>query len=108
MGNISFMHIIIVGVIAWAIFKFVTQGGNAPRMVCKACGHQGGGQSKTRGSFAIEIILWLCFIVPGLIYSIWRAGSRYKACASCGKNELIPANSPIGQKIIAELGEKKS
>jgi len=26
---------------------------------------------RTRGSILIEIVLWLCFLVPGLIYFIW-------------------------------------
>jgi hypothetical protein len=56
----------------------------------------------TKGSIFLEIILWLCFILPGLIYSIWRHISRHEACASCKQTTLIPVTSPMGQKFIQE------
>jgi uncharacterized membrane protein YqaE (UPF0057 family) len=77
----------------------------AKPVVCSACGHVGGGNTKVKGNIFIEIVLWLCFIVPGLIYSIWRSSSRYKACPSCGSTNLIPIDSPVGSKIIAEQGK---
>ena len=42
------------------------------------------GKTVTRGSIWIEIILWLCLIVPGLIYSIWRLTTRRQVCSACG------------------------
>ncbi|HEV2348917.1 MAG TPA: hypothetical protein VG028_03620 [Terriglobia bacterium] len=44
----------------------------------------------TPGSFAIEIVLWLCFLFPGLIYSIWRLTARHETCPKCGEKSLIP------------------
>lgn len=54
---------------------------------------------------AVEIILWLCFIVPGLIYSIWRMSSYHAACPVCGSSTLVPLNSPNGQKILESQGK---
>lgn len=68
--------------------------------VCTACGSRCIPATKTGGHFAIELILWLCFLIPGLIYSIWRLGSRQKACPACGSTALVPVNSPVGRRII--------
>lgn len=64
---------------------------------CTTCGHEGGTESKTRGNLLIEIVLWLCFLVPGLIYSIWRVSSRHDVCASCGASTLVPPDSPMAK-----------
>jgi hypothetical protein len=47
----------------------------------------------------IELILWICFIVPGLIYSFWRLSSRYDACSCCGSTALVPVDSPVGRTL---------
>lgn len=52
----------------------------------------------------IEVILWLMFLVPGIIYSIWRLTSRHQACAMCGGTGLIPLDSPVGQRLLLEHG----
>jgi hypothetical protein len=74
------------------------------QLICSACGQVGDGKTKIKGNGLIELILWLCFIIPGIIYSIWRSSSRYKACPSCGSTNLIPADSPIGKKLLADQG----
>lgn len=94
--------------IAFAIGLYVyvqVNAGSGGEKVCRSCGTRGGGKSQVKGSLGIEIVLWLCFIIPGLIYSLWRLGSKHKACATCGSKELIPVNSPMGQKIIAETSK---
>lgn len=62
---------------------------------CLACGHEGRTKKITRGSFFIEIILWLCFLIPGLIYSIWRLSTRHDVCANCGGTSIVPLASPV-------------
>ena len=71
-------------------------------LLCTACGYTGEPRSVTKGSMSIEIILWLCLIIPGLIYSIWRLSSRYEACPYCGNENIIPIFSPVAQKFIRE------
>jgi flagellar basal body-associated protein FliL len=74
-------------------------------MICTACGAAAEPKRITKGSIWIEIILWLCFIVPGLIYSIWRLSSRRDGCRSCGSASLVPLDSPVGRKLIQEHHE---
>ena len=70
-------------------------------LYCTACGSVfKTPKTVTRGSIIIEIILWLCFLVPGLIYSIWRMTTRYKACPNCKSLTVIPADSPIAKKAL--------
>lgn len=71
-------------------------------VVCTRCGHVGSPTSVTKGSFAIEVVLWLCFIIPGLIYSLWRLSSRHEACAMCGNAEVLPRQAPLAQKFLRE------
>lgn len=69
------------------------------QLICPNCGTVGTPKTVTRGSIFIEIILWLCFLVPGVIYSIWRLTTRHKACRACGAPNLVPLSSPVGQKL---------
>ena len=68
-------------------------------MICTNCYYQGKGKANTRGSFVIEIILWLFFIIPGLIYTVWRLTTKAKVCPKCGQNTLIPEDSPRGIEL---------
>lgn len=76
-------------------------------MVCTNCGHIGYAKNAVKGSLALEVILWLFFIIPGLVYSLWRSTSsaRYLACSVCGQKTLVPANSPVGKKLLEEQGK---
>lgn len=71
-------------------------------LACKECGSIGEPRVVTKGSIWIEVVLWLCFIVPGLVYSIWRHSSRYEACRTCGSRSIVPLNTPIGREIAAK------
>lgn len=56
---------------------------------CTNCEYVGKPKVYTRGSLAVEILLWLFFLVPGLLYSIWRLATRYKGCPKCGWKFVI-------------------
>ncbi len=43
-----------------------------------------------KGSGWIEFVLWLAYIVPGVIYSIWRRGGEPSICPTCKKETLKP------------------
>jgi len=58
----------------------------------------------TPGSFIIELVLWLFFIVPGLLYSLWRIGARYKACPVCNSKNIIPSDAPLAIRLQSKLG----
>lgn len=69
-------------------------------MLCTVCGYSGPAKKILKGSFWIEIILWLTFIVPGLIYSIWRLGNQVHECPKCKSQSMIPVDSPKAQEML--------
>ena len=71
-----------------------------PTHVCIACGSQVRPRSITPGSMGMELLLWLFFLVPGLIYSIWRIASRYAGCPVCESRNLVPIGTPAAQSIL--------
>jgi hypothetical protein len=71
-------------------------------LVCTNCGHVGDTTTVTKGHFALELVLWLCFLVPGLIYSIWRLTTRHEACPVCGNASLLPRSAPMAQKFLRD------
>jgi predicted RNA-binding Zn-ribbon protein involved in translation (DUF1610 family) len=56
---------------------------------CSNCGEKNEVSLKKRakGSIGIEIVLWLCFFVPGILYSLWRMTTKatVAVCPNCGK-----------------------
>lgn len=108
MASFSALHWVIFGVLVLIIFTLVSPllsrlFNPATTKVCTMCGHAGKPVMRVRGSMLIEIVLWLCLIVPGLIYSLWRLGSKHQACAACGAATLVPSDSPVGRKLLADF-----
>jgi len=75
------------------------------QLICSTCGTVGKPKSVTKGSTLIELVLWLCLLVPGFIYSLWRLTTRTKACRSCGAENLVPMESPVGKKLLKDFGQ---
>lgn len=73
------------------------------RKACKQCGTVAESKTETPGSILIELILWLCFLIPGLIYSLWRHSRRHEVCRACGSADIVPIDSPIGKQLTAHL-----
>lgn len=71
--------------------------GTSTTLFCSTCGHEGPTSRKTKGGLLIEIVLWCFFIVPGLVYSLWRLNSRHNVCAKCGSTALVPVDSPVAR-----------
>ncbi|NLW30307.1 MAG: hypothetical protein GXY77_02495 [Fibrobacter sp.] len=61
---------------------------------CTDCGYTGRTKRRYQGDGFIELILWLSFIIPGLIYSIWRSSKLLAICPVCNNHNTIPADSP--------------
>lgn len=106
MGSFSATHWVIFGLIVFALFKMAKafSGPSDNVLFCKSCGHSGQPTKRVKGSFLIELVLWLCFIIPGLIYSLWRISSRSNVCASCQSSDLVPPNSPVAIATKKQLG----
>lgn len=75
-------------------------------MLCENCGSIGSPVSRTKGSFWVEVALWLLFCAPGLIYSLWRITSRESVCSTCG-GKPIPCASPKGYELWHKYHAKK-
>lgn len=76
--------------------------------ICTACGYMGKAKNITKGNILVELILWCIFLIPGLIYSIWRLSSRHKGgCPKCGNETMIPTNTPVGTDLIKKYHPTK-
>jgi hypothetical protein len=61
-----------------------------------------------RGNGAIELVLYLFMIFPGIMYSIWRrSGQGKRPCRVCGSDRTVPASSPaaVAHRKSLQTGE---
>lgn len=94
--------LLVVGLVVGLVMAIKgSTGVSGPAMYCTTCGAEGPGKTKARGSMLVEIVLWCFFLVPGLIYSVWRIGSKHKVCLTCGASSLVPLKSPVAQRARA-------
>ena len=77
-------------------------------MVCTHCGTIGWPKRYTPGSFGTELLLFLFFIIPGLIYGIWRIAARKDVCAACLSDALVPIGSPAGRAMTSRTQARMS
>jgi hypothetical protein len=70
--------------------------------ICTRCGTIGWPKRYTPGSFAIELLLFLFFIIPGVIYGVWRLTARKWVCAACLADALVPIDSPTGRALVLQ------
>jgi hypothetical protein len=107
-----FTWVIGVGIVWWLLsavvkgFKSGLKGAGDP--FCTVCGTEGQPRSHTRGSIGIELLLWLCLLLPGLLYSLWRLTTRRDVCGACGSERLVPADSPVAKQMKATMGAPKA
>lgn len=78
--------------------------------ICKNCGYCGKETTITKGSFGVEIALWILglitfgiLILIALPYSLWRIFSKQKACPKCSSTNMIPLDTPAGKKLAEEF-----
>jgi hypothetical protein len=107
----SFFPLATLAAVVWGIYKVVSSGIGSKtatgKMICGRCGTRCDPCIAAKGSTLIEVVLWLCFILPGLIYSLWRLSTKRPVCPACGSEQLIPADSPKGRSLIAEMRPQK-
>lgn len=71
---------------------------------CLTCNNIVTPETKIAGNGPLEIFLWLCAILPGLLYSINRHLSAKKVCPECGSDVL----QRITKIEAGEIKEKKA
>lgn len=62
-----------------------------PRLLvlCRSCGGEGRPRRAYRGSFYVELGLWLLLFLPGLVYTVWRVLRRSELrCSKCSSSDL--------------------
>ena len=69
--------------------------------MCLQCGSIGNTKRFMKGSVLTELFLWLFFLLPGLIYSIWRHSTVAQVCSKCGSSNVIPLDSPVARNLQA-------
>lgn len=70
------------------------------KYVCVSCETVDDTRKATKGSFLMEVLLWCCFILPGVIYSLWRLTTTRLICNKCKSENVITADSPKGRRIV--------
>ncbi|MDR3556824.1 MAG: hypothetical protein P4L55_18885 [Syntrophobacteraceae bacterium] len=55
------------------------------KIICPSCNFVGESKTIAKGSRKTEIVLWCCFLVPGVVYTMWRQSreGRYQGCPEC-------------------------
>lgn len=66
-------------------------------VTCPKCGSHVEPQVQRKGSMKLQIVLWFCFIVPGLFYSMWRETTRKLTCPQCHFSGLKIPGAGIGR-----------
>lgn len=69
-------------------------------LLCTTCGHVGVPKQHTPGSMLIELVAWCAFLVPGLLYSLWRHSARVPVCRKCGGRTLLPLDAPMARRFV--------
>lgn len=69
---------------------------------CQDCELAGVGESSQQGSVIITILLLLFFIIPGVLYMIYRSHTKGTQCEHCHSKNVIPITSA---KVKKSLGE---
>ena len=84
-GNVGLpILIVFVGLLVWGVRA--SRAGSSTALYCTNCGTVGAPVTRVKGSFGVELLLWICFLVPGLIYT--RRSSPFPkrpmtSCAAC-------------------------
>lgn len=80
----------------------------AEQKLCTVCGAVGTTKRNMKGSLLTELLLWCFFLLPGLVYSIWRHSTVTQVCRNCGSPAVIPLGSPVAQQTLAARGTTTS
>lgn len=70
------------------------------KYVCMECGCQRDPVDAKRGLLVIEIFMWFLYILPGVIYSIWRRVRKQSVCPKCGNPSVVLTSSPRAREMM--------
>lgn len=70
--------------------------------ICTTCGNEGKRRTIYKGSGGLEFLLLIIVFPVGVIYLIWRLTTKHYGCPNCGSELMVPVDSPVGKKLVAE------
>ena len=71
------------------------------QVLCLTCGMTGKPKKITKGYFFFEILLYFLFIIPGILYTMWRVFSKKEiVCRYCGSGKVMNPDSELAKKLM--------
>lgn len=70
------------------------------KYLCLECGCQREPVMANRGMLIIELLMWLLYILPGVIYSIWRRVRKQEICPNCRTPSVVLTASSRAMKMM--------
>jgi len=67
--------------------------------ICQECGEIGWPRKIVPGSFLLEVFLYFLFVIPGLIYTVYRSSHRQEVCPVC-RARMLPLGSAGGHQVV--------
>lgn len=62
------------------------------------CGHETlQPMRKKPGSGWVSVLLLFPFVIPGVVYEVWRVSAHRQVCPRCGSSALIPSEAPLAR-----------
>src|SRR5687768_7835246 len=71
------------------------------RVICQTCWFLAVPEKRLAGSPALELILWLLFLIPGALYAWWRHRRSFLVCTQCGSPMVVFEETPEAAALLA-------
>ncbi len=68
--------------------------------ICSECGYVGKCKITKSGSLATELKMWLLYVIPGPIYTLWRLRSRKRLCRHCDSEKILSIKTETGYALL--------
>ena len=103
-----YIHIIAIGLIVFLLLGVIPLLlRNREEKICLLCGSQVKPKQGMKGSGALEIVLWLIFLLPGILYTLYRMTNKVETCPVCSGHNLVPLDSPAAKNAKARQTQIK-
>jgi hypothetical protein len=77
---------------------------DAATVICPNCGFEGAPIALRPGSTGLEVLLWIAGLIPGLVYSVWRATiERPVVCQRCTYPYVVPVGTREAERLRARF-----
>ncbi len=73
------------------------------KYLCMECGCQRDPIQAKRGFLVVELFMWLLYILPGVIYSIWRRVRTQQICSNCRTPSIVLTSSSRAMGMMRML-----